>query len=433
MSKKLFIETLGCQMNVRDSEHMIAELNAKEPYEITENAEEADLIIINTCSVRERPVHKLFSELGAFNKTKKEGAKIGVAGCTASHLGKDIIKRAPYVNFVLGARNVSKIGEVVEKDKSVEIDINYDESDFAFKDFRSSPFKAFINISIGCDKSCTFCIVPKTRGDEISIPVELIIREAEKAVASGAKEIFLLGQNVNNYGRRFSGEHEKVNFTELLRRVSKIEGLERIRFTSPHPLHMDDEFIEEFAKNPKICKSMHVPLQSGSTPILKEMKRGYSQEWFLNRTAKLREMVPDVSISTDIIVGFPGESDEDFEETMKVAKEAEFEQMFSFKYSPRPLTEAAEYTNVVDGEVASERLHRLQAFQDTIVDKVMHSQVGKIHEVYFEELRAEGYVAGRSSNNFLVKVKGSEELLGQIVDVKITAAARMSLTGELLA
>ena len=224
MSKKLFIETLGCQMNVRDSEHMIAELNAKEPYDLTENAEEADLIIINTCSVRERPVHKLFSELGVFNKKKKEGAKIGVAGCTASHLGKDIIKRAPYVNFVLGARNVSKIGEVVEKEKAVEIDINYDESDFAFKDFRSSPFKAFINISIGCDKSCTFCIVPKTRGDEISIPADLIVKEDQKAVDSGAKEIFSLGQNVNNYGRRFSGDHNKVNFTDLLQILVKRGG-----------------------------------------------------------------------------------------------------------------------------------------------------------------------------------------------------------------
>ena len=196
---------------------------------------------------------------------------------------------------------------------------------------------------------------------------------------------------------------------------------------------MDDEFIEEFAKNPKICKSMHVPLQSGSTEILKEMKRGYSQEWFLNRVAKLRAMAPEVSISTDIIVGFPGESDADFEETMKVAAEVKFEQMFSFKYSPRPHTEAAEYTNAVDGEVASERLHRLQAFQDTVVDEVMSAQVGKVHEVYFEELRAEGFVAGRSDNNFLVKVKGSEELLGKILPVKIISSARMALTGELLA
>ncbi|MFK5937147.1 MAG: tRNA (N6-isopentenyl adenosine(37)-C2)-methylthiotransferase MiaB, partial [Sulfurimonas sp.] len=320
MSKKLFIETLGCAMNSRDSEHMIAELHEKEGYETTNTLEDADLILINTCSVRERPVHKLFSELGGFNKKKKKGAKIGVCGCTASHLGEEIIKRAPYVNFVLGARNVSKIAEVLHKDRAVEIDINYDESEFAFKDFRSSPYKAYINISIGCDKSCAFCIVPKTRGEEISIPDDLIINEAKKVVNEGVKEIFLLGQNVNNYGRRFSGDHEKVNFTELLRRLSKIEDLERIRFTSPHPFHMDDEFIEEFATNPKICKSMHMPLQSGSTKILKSMNRGYSKEWFINRVEKLRQECPDVNISTDIIVAFPGESDEDFQETMDVVR-----------------------------------------------------------------------------------------------------------------
>ena len=209
MSKKLFIETLGCAMNSRDSEHMIAELHEKEGYETTTDLQSADLILINTCSVRERPVHKLFSELGGFNKKKKKGAKIGVCGCTASHLGDEIIKRAPYVNFVLGARNVSKIAEILHKDKAVEIDINYDESEFAFKDFRSSPFKAYINISIGCDKSCTFCIVPKTRGEEISIPSDLILKEAQKVVNEGVKEIFLLGQNVNNYGRRFQGNRKK--------------------------------------------------------------------------------------------------------------------------------------------------------------------------------------------------------------------------------
>ena len=216
MSKLLFIETLGCAMNSRDSEHMIAELTEKEGFVVTDDFKVADLILINTCSVRERPVHKLFSELGGFNKHKKPHAKIGVCGCTASHLGAEIIKKAPYVNFVLGARNVSKISEVLHKDKAVEIDINYDESEFAFKDFRSSPFKGFINISMGCDKSCTYCIVPKTRGDEVSIPTNLILDEALRLTKAGAKEIFLLGQNVNNYGRRFSGNHEDVNFTELL-------------------------------------------------------------------------------------------------------------------------------------------------------------------------------------------------------------------------
>ena len=433
MSKKLFIETLGCAMNVRDSEHMIAELNAREGYEITTDAREADLILINTCSVREKPVHKLFSELGVFKRLKKADAKIGVCGCTASHLGKEIIKRAPYVNFVLGARNVSKIGDIIHKDKAVEVEIDYDESQFAFKDFRASTYKAYINISIGCDKQCTFCIVPKTRGDEISIPADLIVGEARRAVENGAKEVFLLGQNVNNYGRRFSGEQQKVNFSELLRRVSAIEGLERIRFTSPHPLHMDDEFIEEFARNPKICKSMHMPLQSGSTEILKAMKRGYSKEWFLNRAAKLREMVPNVSISTDIIVAFPGESDEDFAQTMEVLSAVRFEQVFSFKYSPRPHTEAEAFTNAVDSEVASQRLHTLQAHHDSILDEISLTNKGTIVEVYFEELRSDGYIAGRTDNNVGVKVKGSEEWLGKIARVKITEVSRTVQYGEIIA
>lgn len=430
--KKLFIETLGCAMNSRDSEHMIAELREKEGYEVTDDLSSADLIIINTCSVREKPVSKLFSELGVFNKKKKEGAKIGVCGCTASHLGTEIIKRAPYVNFVLGARNVSKISEVLHKERAVEIDINYDESEFAFNDFRTSPYKAYINISIGCDKSCTYCIVPKTRGEEISIPTELILREAQKAVERGAKEVFLLGQNVNNYGRRFSGEHEDINFSELLRRLSKIDSLERIRFTSPHPFHMDDEFIEEFASNPKICKSIHMPLQSGSTKVLKDMKRGYSREWFLNRVKKLRSMSPDVSISTDIIVAFPGESDEDFEDSLSIMREVEFDQIFSFKYSARPETEAENFTNTIDEDVASSRLTTLQNLSVEILDKKGKTHLGKIYRVYFEELNQNYYVSGRSDNNMFVKVKGSDELLGEFRDVKITEIGRSTLSGEIV-
>ena len=432
MPKKLFLETLGCAMNSRDSEHIIAELHEKEGYETTDDITTADLILINTCSVREKPVAKLFSELGVFNKKRKEGAKIGVCGCTASHLGEEIIKRAPYVSFVLGARNVSKITEVLHKDKAVEIDINYDESEFAFNDFRTSPYKAYINVSIGCDKACTYCIVPKTRGEEISIPIELILREAEKAVARGAKEVFLLGQNVNNYGRRFSGEHEKVNFTELLRRLSAIEGLERIRFTSPHPFHMDDEFIEEFAKNPKICKSMHMPLQSGSTKVLRDMKRGYTKEWFLNRVEKLRALCPEVSVSTDIIVAFPGESDEDFEDTLDVMRRVEFDQIFSFKYSPRPETEAEHFTNVVDEDIASMRLTTLQNLATDILDEKNKTHLGKVYRVYFEDLNQDYFVSGRSDSSLLIKVKGSDELLGAFRDVKITEIGRTILTGEIV-
>ncbi len=419
-------------MNVRDSEHMIAELSQKEQYELTNDIKEADLIIINTCSVREKPVSKLFSELGQFAKVRKKGAKIGVAGCTASHLGKDIIKRANFVDFVIGARNVSKITEVLDKKGAVEIDTSYDESNYMFGDFRSNIYKAMVNISIGCDKQCSFCIVPVTRGEEISIPSNLIIKEVEKAVLTGAKEVTLLGQNVNNYGRRFSNNSEAKNFTELLREVSKVKGLKRIRFSSPHPLHMDDEFLEEFASNPKICKQIHVPLQSGSSKLLKDMKRGYTKEWFLNRCKKIRELVPNVAISTDIIVGFPGESDEDFADTMDVLEKVKFDALFSFKYSPRPHTPAATYENQVDSEVASKRLQTLQARHKEIQKEIMDAQVGKVVEVLFEELKSDGKVAGRSDEGRLVMVEGSEELLGKILKVKINRANITLLHGDIV-
>ena len=430
--KKLFIQTLGCAMNVRDSEHIIAELKQKEDYELTQDISEADLILINTCSVREKPVHKLFSEVGGFEKVKKAGAKIGVCGCTASHLGSEIFKRAPYVDFVLGARNVSKISAAVKTPKFISTDINHDESEYAFGDFRGSPYKSHINISIGCDKKCTYCIVPHTRGDEISIPANLILREVKKAAEGGAKEIFLLGQNVNNYGKRFSGAHEKIDFSDLLVKISEIDGVERIRFTRPHPLHMDDKFLEIFSQNPKICKSMHMPLQSGNTKVLREMKRGYTKEWFLDRAARLRAMCPEVSISTDIIVAFPGETDEEFEDTMDVLEKVRFEQIFSFKYSPRPMTKAAEFTNQIPDAVASARLTRLQSRHNEILDEIVAAQKGKIFDVYFEELRANGGVAGRSFNNFLVQVTGSEELLGKTLKVRVNDPKRMVLYGELV-
>jgi len=430
--KKLFIETLGCAMNARDSEHMIAELNREDSYELTQTLGDADLIIINTCSVREKPVAKLFSEIGVFNKKKKEGAKIGVCGCTASHLGKEIIKRAPSVDFVLGARNVSRINEVIHKKHAVEISTEYDESTYDFAEYRSSRLKAMVNISIGCDKQCTFCIVPATRGEEISIPSELLVREIKKAVAGGAKEVMLLGQNVNNYGRRFGVDEESCSFTQLLQKVSAVEGLERIRFTSPHPLHMDDAFLEEFASNPKICKQIHIPLQSGSTALLQKMKRGYTKEWFLNRCDKIRSLVPGVAISTDIIVGFPGESDEDFEETMEVLEKVRFEQLFSFKYSPRPHTAAADYKDQVNALTASDRLTRLQARHTEILDEVMDAQLDAIHRVYFDELKPNGRIAGRSDDGKLVFADGSESLLGQIARVKITKTSRGALDGVVL-
>lgn len=432
MSKKLFIETLGCAMNVRDTEHIIAELSVHDAYETTDHLEEADLIIINTCSVREKPVAKLFSELGNFNKKKKEGAKIGVSGCTASHLGKEIIKRAPFVDFVIGARNVSKISNAVKNKGTVEIDINNDETTYEFADYRNSLYRCSVNISLGCDKSCTFCIVPATRGDEISIPSEMILNEIKKSAAAGAVEVFLLGQNVNNYGTNFSDQRDKTTFTKLLQDISKIENIQRIRFTSPHPLHMDDEFIEEFASNPKICKQIHVPLQAGNTKVLKEMKRGYTKEWFLNRCEKIRTLVPNVRISTDIIVGFPGESDDEFMDTIDVIEKVKFDSIFNFKYSARPLTPAQNMPNQVADAVASERLQRVIALHKEHQDEHMATYVGTTMEVLFEELKPNGEVFGFSDNYLQVFVQGSEELLGQIKTVKIVKNSRTSLKGEVV-
>ena len=432
MSKKLFIETLGCAMNVRDTEHIIAELGKHENYETTEELADADLIIINTCSVREKPVAKLFSELGNFNKIKKDNAKIGVTGCTASHLGADIIKRAPYVDFVVGARNVSKISHAVQNKGTVAIDIDNDETTYEFADYRNSTYRCSINISLGCDKKCTFCIVPATRGEEISIPSEIIISEIKKAVSNGAIEVFLLGQNVNNYGTNFSDNRDKTSFTKLLQDISQIPEIKRIRFTSPHPLHMDNEFIEEFASNPKICKQIHVPLQAGNTKVLKDMKRGYTKEWFLNRCERIKTLVPNVRISTDIIVGFPGESDEEFKDTIDVIEKVKFEAIFNFKYSPRPLTVAENLPDQIEDSVSSQRLQEVIELHKSHQDEHMAKYVGHTMKVMFEDLKPNGEIFGFSDNYLQVFVEGSEELLGKIVEVEIVKANRTSLKGKVL-
>lgn len=434
MSKKLFIETLGCAMNERDSEHIIAELSEKENYILTQKPNEADLILINTCSVREKPEKKLFSEIGQYAKIKKSDAKIGICGCTASHLGDKILKRSKAVNFVLGARNVSKISQIVHENRVAWVDIDYDDSSYVFSTKKDSNLKGMINISIGCDKKCTYCIVPHTRGNEISIPSDLILNEAKKMANAGTKEILLLGQNVNNYGKRFSSEHKKINFTQLLREISEIEGLERIRFTSPHPLHMDDEFIEEFAKNPKIAKAIHMPLQSGSTAILKKMKRGYTKEWFLNRVEKMRSLIPELSIGTDIIVGFPGESKEDFLETLDVLEKVRFDTVYSFVYSSRPHTEAATWSEgFVNEDEAKERLARLKDRHKEILAEDNAKLLGKIHKVLFESYDKEKlYLEGRSDTNKLVRVLAGRNLIGEILPVKIAEVKGAQLIGEVL-
>lgn len=420
-------------MNDTDSKHIQAELEKHKGYSATQNIEDADLIIINTCSVREKPVQKLFSEIGQFNKKKKDGAKIGVCGCTASHLGEDIIKRAPYVDFVLGARNISKIKDVVDKKGSVEISIDNDDSQYEFAIANNNNFRTSVNISVGCDKECTYCIVPSTRGDEISIPPEMIVSQIQKAVDNGVVEVALLGQNVNSYGKRFSNNRDKYSFTQLLQDISKIDGLKRIRFTSPHPLHMDDEFIEEFARNPKISKCIHMPLQSGSTKILKAMKRGYTKEWFLNRALKMRELIPDLRITTDIIVAFPGETHEDFLDTLDVVNQVKFDQIFNFKYSPRPNTKALELKDLeIEDSIGSARLDELIELHKRYLENSMPNMIGKTVNVLVESLKPNGEVSGYTDNYFLVFTKGSDELLGKFINVKITGATRTSLKGEIV-
>ena len=420
-------------MNDTDSKHIQAELEKHKGYSATQNIEDADLIIINTCSVREKPVQKLFSEIGQFNKKKKDGAKIGVCGCTASHLGEDIIKRAPYVDFVLGARNISKIKDVVDKKGSVEISIDNDDSQYEFAIANNNNFRTSVNISVGCDKECTYCIVPSTRGDEISIPPQMIVAQIQKAVDNGVVEVALLGQNVNSYGKRFSNNADKYSFTQLLQDISKIDGLKRIRFTSPHPLHMDDDFIEEFARNPKISKCIHMPLQSGSTKILKAMKRGYTKEWFLNRAFKMRELIPDLRITTDIIVAFPGETNEDFLDTLDVVNQVKFDQIFNFKYSPRPNTKALELKDLeIEDSIGSARLDELIELHKRYLEKSMPDMIGKTVNVLVESLKPNGEVSGYTDNYFLVFTKGSDELLGKFVNVKITSATRTSLKGEIV-
>ena len=417
-------------MNDTDSQHMASELEKHKDYVQTNIMEEADLIIINTCSVREKPVSRLFSEIGQFNKKKKQGAKIGVAGCTASHLGEDIIRRAPAVDFVLGARNISKIKDIVDIKGSVEISINHDESTYEFATAKTNKYRASVNISVGCDKKCTYCIVPSTRGEEISIPPEMIVDQVRRSVAEGAVEVTLLGQNVNSYGRNFSDGRGKYTFTNLLQDVSKVEGLERIRFTSPHPLHMDDEFIEEFAKNPKISKCIHMPLQSGSTSILRAMKRGYTKEWFLNRAAKLRALVPNLRITTDIIVAFPGETQEDCEDTLDVVKQVRFNQIFNFKNTPRTRTEALNFADIeIPDEIGSARLIELIELHKKHLVEIMDTYVGETMTVLIESLKPNGEVCGFTDNFLQVFTKGSDELLGQFVNIKITEASRTSLKG----
>ncbi|MGB9628900.1 MAG: tRNA (N6-isopentenyl adenosine(37)-C2)-methylthiotransferase MiaB, partial [Thermodesulfobacteriota bacterium] len=358
--KKVYIETYGCQMNEHDSEQMLRLLERCH-YLKTENPEAADLILINTCSVREKPEHKVYSALGRYRKMKeKRGAILGVAGCVAQQEGKRLLERIPYLDMVLGTQAIPQLPNLLEKIESSKervCETGFDEGGAYLNPIlpekEDLQIKSYVTIMQGCNHFCSFCIVPYVRGRERSRPSQEIIDEVKHLVKMGIKEVCLLGQNVNSYGKGISGE---IRFPELLDRINQIEGLERIRFTTSHPEDLSDELVRLFSTLEKLCEHIHLPFQSGSDRILRRMNRKYTHSSYLKKVRHLREVCPSIAITADVMVGFPGEEEEDFQQTLSLIREVQFDELFSFKYSPRRGTRAAQFEDQVKEEVKKERL-----------------------------------------------------------------------------
>lgn len=438
--KKLYIKTFGCQMNENDSEKVYWLL--KDEYVLTERPEEADLIIINTCSVREKPEHKLYSEIGRYKELKKRRPEvlIGAMGCVAQQEGERLLERFPYLDLVLGTQGFYRIREAIKERLLTGKPVVFTElkEDFQIplilpgeKSFRR--VKAYISIMQGCDNFCTYCIVPYVRGREVSRPPEEIIKEAEELVKKeGVKEITLLGQNVNSYGKKEKGYPD---FAELLEMLSQIDGLLRIRFTTSHPKDLSEKLMKVIAENPKVCKHLHLPLQAGSNRILKRMNRKYTKEEYLEKVEKLRALCPEIAITSDIIVGFPGEREEDFLETLEMLKKVRFHEIFSFKYSDRPFALARKFEDKVPEEIKEERLKRVHEVQGRITEEIYQSYVGKVVEVLVEG-RSEkdpSKLTGRTTTNVVVNFEAPRlDLEGALVKVEITSAGKHSLKGRYL-
>lgn len=438
-TKSVYIQTFGCQMNEHDSEIMLSFLEDLGYYPV-DSFEDADLIIVNTCSIREKAEFKVYSTLGRFKelKEKKGNIIIGVAGCVAQQEGEQILKKAPFVDLVLGPDSIYRLHEIipeVEKEKKKKIDIQLhspEEKMVSLKKIRpSSSVKSYVTIMQGCDNYCTYCIVPYVRGSERSRPSSEIIEEVKRLASLGIKEIILLGQNVNSYGKKIMGE---MDFPELLYHLDKIDGIERIRFTTSHPKDMSDELINCFGSLKKLCEHLHLPVQSGSNKILQLMGRGYTREHYLELVEKLRNVCPSLSITTDVIVGFPGENDRDFEDTLNLLREVEFDSIFSFKFSPRPGTVAASLPNQVSEQIKSERLIELQSIQREITLKKNIYYEGRTEEILVEgrSKRGSGMLQGRTRTNRVVNFYGGEDLVGKLVCVRIKKAYQNSLFGELV-
>ena len=432
---KYYIRTFGCQMNIYDSEKMAGILKTL-GYQPAEDWKEADVILVNTCSVREKPDQKVLSVLGEFKKIKKEKpeAIIGVCGCLAQRAGYEILQKAPFIDMVFGTTNIHHLPKLLEEAKSgnkaVEIIEEIDQGEVELDKYptvRENKYTAYVTIIRGCDKKCTYCIVPITRGKERSRRIGEIIQEVQYLVEDGVKEIHLIGQNVTAYGKDLGD----VKFWELLYAVANVPGVERIRFTTGHPRDLNEDIIKAMADIPQVCESLHLPIQAGSDRILEAMDRGYTQKEYLEKIELLKKYIPDIALSTDIIVGFPGETYEDYLETVKVIKEVEYDQIFAFKYSPRPGTPAADMEMTEKPETVSKWLSDLISLQKDIAFKKNLAYEGKNVEVLVEEEKEDGELVGRTRTNKLVHLKGRNNLLGRLVNVKITKANRFSLEGEI--
>lgn len=436
---KLFIQTHGCQMNEYDSSRMADVLAEHEGLELTQNAEEADVILINTCSIREKAQEKVFSQLGRWRQLKADGRNviIGVGGCVASQEGEGIIKRAPFVDLVFGPQTLHRLPELIRARRNsgqAQVDISFPEIEKfdALPEPRAEGPTAFVSIMEGCSKYCSFCVVPYTRGEEVSRPFEDVLVEVAQLAAQGVGEINLLGQNVNAYRGPISDSEETADLALLIRAIAEIDGIERIRFTTSHPLEFSDSLIEAYRDVPKLANYLHLPVQSGSDRILAAMKRGYTALEFKQKVRKLRAVRPDISISSDFIVGFPGETAADFEKTMKLIEDVGFDQSFSFIYSRRPGTPAADLPDDVSDAEKHARLSRLQAHINAHSFEISKSMVGSTQRILVtgRSKKDANELTGKTENMRQVNFPGHPRLVGQFIDVVITEAMPNSLRGR---
>ena len=442
--KKVYVKTFGCQMNEYDSDKMVDVLNHHEGMVQTDRPEDADLILLNTCSVREKAQEKVFSDLGRLRelKAQKPNLLIGVGGCVASQEGKHIVNRAPYVDFVFGPQTLHRLPELIEARHQTglpQVDISFPEIE-KFDNLPPAKVEggaAYVSIMEGCSKYCSYCVVPYTRGEEVSRPFEDVLTEVAGLAQQGVQEIHLLGQNVNAYRGKMSGSEEIADFAMLLEYVSEIPGVERIRFTTSHPKEFTQRLIDAYAKIPKLVNHLHLPVQHGSDRVLANMKRGYTVLEYKSVIKKIKAIRPDIVISSDFIVGFPGETEEDFQQLMKLVKEIKFDNSYCFIYSERPGTPAANLKDDTPLQIKNERLKTLVAQIDQHVLEINQSMVGKTEKVMMESMARDGiHLQGRTENGRVVLIEvntdQAKRLIGKLESVKFTEAMAHSLRGELI-